>query len=181
MSRIGSTTTPTPRSGSETTKLALPSSPARTTSTLNTDLAEGDRVRRQKDPDRDEGDRNRAAVEHDLRWHGPGRLQPEVDEQIAKTVGEMEERHGDEHKEVQLDDRVAEDGRVVRRDDARDPEWSEDALQEDVDREQDRGDHAALREQEPPDKMHERRPAACYFSHVRKNPITSDAPIHRAN
>src|SRR5205814_10679506 len=108
MSRSGSMTRPTPRSGSATRKLELPSSEAGIASTVYTSLAEGDGRGRDEDVDRDQRDRHRAAVEKRLRGHALGRVEAEVDEQVAQAVREMEEREGDQDEKVELDQRVAE-------------------------------------------------------------------------
>src|SRR5260370_11977859 len=109
MSRSGSMTSPTPRSVSATRKLALPSSDAGIASTVYIGSA-ADRDGRQENPDRDQGDQDRSAVEDDLRGHAPRGLQAQVDQQVADAVREVEERHRDEDQQVELDDRLAEGG-----------------------------------------------------------------------
>src|SRR5258708_34685447 len=109
MSRSGSMTSPTPRSVSATRKLALPSSDAGIASTVYIGSA-ADRDGRQENPDRDQGDQDRSAVEDDLRGHAPRGLQAQVDQQVADAVREVEERHRDEDQQGELDDRVAEGG-----------------------------------------------------------------------
>src|SRR5260370_12635291 len=204
MSRSGSMTSPTPRSVSATRKLELPSSGAGIASTVYTALA-ADRDGRQENPDRDQGDQDRPAVEDDLRGQASRGLQAQVDQQVADAVREVEERHRDEDQQVELDDRVAEGagpGVVVAIDHRHDVERAQDALDQDVHRDQDRGDDAALGEEEPECEMAEggcgdsllpsgaarHLPmngedtfAAHRPSHTRKKPITPDATAHRAN
>src|SRR5260370_8625130 len=95
MSRSGSMTRPTPRSVSATRKLELPSSGAGIASTVYMALA-ADWNGGQENPDRDERDHDRAAIENGLRGQALGRMQPEVDQQVAKSVRELEERPCDQ-------------------------------------------------------------------------------------
>src|SRR5258708_22727564 len=204
MSRSGSMTSPTPRSVSATRKLALPSSDAGIASTVYIGSA-ADRDGRQENPDRDQGDQDRSAVEDDLRGHAPRGLQAQVDQQEADAVREVQERHRDEDEQGELDDRVAEGGGpgvVVAVDHRHDVERAQDALDQDVHRDQDRGGDGALGEEEPGDEVAEggcgdsllpsgaarHLPmngedtfAAHRPSHTRKKPITPDATAHRAN
>src|SRR2546423_9403238 len=110
MSRNGSMTMPTPRSVSATRKLALPSSPAGTASTVYISLPELDRDCRQENPDGDQGDYHGTAVGNDLRWQALRRFHAEVGEQVAHAVGDVKERHCDQHEQVQLDDGIAQHG-----------------------------------------------------------------------
>src|ERR671923_588398 len=141
MSRMGSITTAC--SPLASTKLAFPSSDARTPSTEYTAL-EGKRRGRQEDVDGQQRDRDRAAVEHRLRRNCARGAHAEVDQEVAQAVREMEERHRDQDEQVELHDRVAEDRDVVRLDDVDDAEWTEDALEDDVHRQQHGGENAAL-------------------------------------
>src|SRR2546426_3545550 len=86
MSRRGSTTSPTPRSVSATRKLALPSSPAGTASTVYMSLPELDWDCRQENPDGDQCDQDSSAVGDDLRGHALRRFYAEVGEQVANPV-----------------------------------------------------------------------------------------------
>src|SRR5579864_4809893 len=187
MSRRGSMTRPTPRSASATRKLVLPSSGAGTASTVNIALAERERRRGQEDVDGEEHDHDRATVEDGLRREALGSRDAEVDQQVAQAVREVEERHGDEDQQVELDDGVAEHAEVVRLHDLDHAERSEDALQHDVHGEQDRGDHPALGEHEPPEEVHERgslwafRLLSHRASHNSRKPITTVPPTQRAN
>src|SRR5713226_8533294 len=104
MSRRGSMTRPTPCSSSKTAKLALPSSPAGIASTVNISERDGG----EEHPDRDERDHHCAAVKDNLRGHALGVVHAKVNQQIAAAVREMEERHRDQHQQVELDDWVAE-------------------------------------------------------------------------
>src|ERR1700716_434419 len=156
MSRSGSTTKPPPRSVSATRKLLFPNSEAGTASTVYMALPERDRRGRQEDPDCEGSDHDSAAVEDHLRRYGFRGRHPKVDEQVAQSMREMEERHSDEDKKVELHNRVAEDadpGVVVAVDHRHNSERAEYALDQDVDRHEDRGDHPTLREQEPPDEV----------------------------
>src|SRR6267143_3899407 len=156
MSRSGSTTRPTPRSGSATTKLALPNSPAGTASTVYMSLTELDRHCRQENPDRDQSDDHRSAVGNDLRGHALRRFHTEVGEQVSDPVGDVKERHCDQHEQVELDDRIAEHGHpgvVVAVNDGNDAEWTQDALDQDVHRDQHSRDDAALSEKKPIDEV----------------------------
>src|SRR5438445_1855023 len=150
MSRSGSTTRPTPRSVSATRKLVLPSSPAGTASTVYMSLAELERYCRQENPDSDQSDCDSTAVGNDLRGHAFRRFHTEVGEQVANAVGDVKERHRDQHEQVELDDGIAEHGHpgvVVAVDDMDDAQRTQDALDQDMPRDQHRGDHAALSEQ----------------------------------
>src|SRR6202011_35031 len=109
MSRSGSTTKPTPLSVSATRKLLFPNSDAGTASTVYMALPERDWDGGQEHPDRDGRDHNCAAVEDHLRRQGSRRGHPQVDEQIAQPMREMEERHGNQDQQVEINDRVAED------------------------------------------------------------------------
>src|SRR5205807_5654850 len=158
ISRSGSMTRPTPRSVSATTKLVLPSSGAGIASTVYMGSA-ADRNRRQKDPDRDERDHDRTAVEDDLCGHALAGFETEVDEEIANAVREVKERRRDQDQQVELDDRIAEGidpGVVVAVYHGHDVERTEDALDQDVDGNQDGRDDPALREQEPENQVVER-------------------------
>src|SRR5437763_2572197 len=160
MSRIGSITMPSPRSGSATTKLALPSSGARTTSTVNIRLAKLDRNGREEDVDRGQRHHGRAAVEDHLRGDALRGGDAEVDEQVAQAMGEVKERKRDQDEQVELHQRVAEDadpGVVVAVDDRHDAQWAEDALDQHVHGDEQGGDDSALGEHEPPEEMHQRR------------------------
>src|SRR6267143_7150593 len=107
MSRRGSMTRPTPCSSSKTAKLALPSSGAGIASTVNMSLPKSNGDGREKHPDRDERDHHGAAVEDGLRGHALRRVHPEVDQQVAQAVREVEERDRDQHQQVKLDDGIA--------------------------------------------------------------------------
>src|SRR5450759_4269659 len=98
MSRRGSTTRPTPWSGSAIKKLAFPSSGAGNASTVNTRSAEGDRRGRQEQPDRDQRDGDRPAVEDHLRGDALGPRHAKVHKQIAQAMSEKEERHRDQNQ-----------------------------------------------------------------------------------
>src|SRR6266581_3590347 len=182
MSRRGSMTRPTPLSVSATRKLVLPSSPAGTASTVYMSLRQRDRHCREEDPDGDQRDDNRPAVEDGLRRHTLGCMHAEVHEEITQPMREMEERHRDQHQEVKLDDRVAEHRHpcvVMAVDNRHDAERTEDALDEDMHGDEHRGYHATLREQEPPDEVHIGRTAPHLGAHranqIRTNPTTADA------
>src|SRR5579864_2963325 len=108
MSRSGSMTTPTPRSVSATRKLVFPSSGAGMASIVNIRLAQRDRHCREEDPDRDQGDHDGAAVKDRLGGHALCRRHPEVDQQVAQPVREMEEGNRDQDQQVELDYGVAE-------------------------------------------------------------------------
>src|SRR5450631_1197143 len=182
MSRKGSTTSPTPRSGSATRKLAFPSSGARNASTVNTaSSADGDRRGCQEDPDRDQRDGNRSAVEDHLRGDALGPGHAKVDEQVAQAVREKEERHSDQDQEVQLHDRVAQDAYpsvVVAVHHGHDAKRSENPLDEDVNRDQQRGQDASLREHEPPEEVHQGGPLfVCDFrAHLKGFPPPGPSP-----
>src|SRR2546430_7669067 len=105
MSRIGSITMPVPCSGSATTKLALPSSGARTTSTVNIPLVELDRDGREEDVDRDQRHHDGAAVEDHLRGDALRGGNAEVDEQVAQPMGEGEERKREKEEQERVDRR----------------------------------------------------------------------------
>src|ERR1700730_14792184 len=99
-------------------------------------------------------------------------------------MSEVKERHRDEHEQVELHDRVAQelDPRVVVAiGHTHDAQWSQDALDQYVDRDQDRGDHAALSEQEPPDEVRESGPplARGVVAHL-ANPMRTAAPTTQA-
>src|SRR2546430_17137114 len=109
MSRIGSITMPAPCSGSATTKLALPSSGARTTSTVNIPLAELDRDGREEDVDRDQRHHDGAAVEDHLRGDALRGGNAEADGQGAQPKGEVEEKKRDQDEQGQLNHGGAEE------------------------------------------------------------------------
>src|SRR5579859_6837853 len=142
-SRVGSTTTPAPRSPSTMRKLAFPSSGAGSASTVNMHLSPyRHRSRDQQDPDGDEGDQDRAAVEN----RGAGVLLAAGTPRSAQ------------HEQVELHNKIAEQaapGVVVTVDHIHEPKRPQDALDQDVDRDQHRGDHAALHEHEPPEQVRE--------------------------
>src|SRR5947208_9023692 len=181
-------TSPMPRSVSATRKLALPSSPAGTASTVYMSLPDLDRDCREENPDGDQCDHDRSAVGNDLRGHALRRFHTEVGEQVADPVGDVEERNGDQHEKVQLHDRIAEHGHprvVVAVDDGDDAERTEDALDQHVHRNQHSRDHAALGEQEPIDEVRVGDAPAGFGAHranqMRTNPTTTEATAQRAN
>src|SRR5437868_7929663 len=203
MSRNGSMTMPTPRSVSATRKLALPSSPAGTASTVYISLPELDRDCRQENPDGDQGDYHGTAVGNDLRWQALRRFHAEVGEQVAHAVGDVKERHCDQHEQVRLDGGIAQHGHpgvVMAVDDGDNAQRTQDALDQDMHRDKQRRDHAALSEQKPIDEVwigdtpSPSRPAADLpingedvFSNthranqMRTNPTTTEATAHKAN
>src|SRR2546430_9037869 len=186
MSRSGSMTRPTPRSWSATRKLELPSSEAGTASTVYTSLAQRDGRGREEDVDRDQRDRDRAAVEKRLRGHALGGVESEVDEEVAQAVREMEERKGDQDEQIELDQRVAEhvDPRVVVAvDDVHEAQRAEDALDQDVDGDEEGGDPPALREHEPPEEVHQSwsAPLRRLRRHLPMNGEGLGTLTHRAN
>src|SRR5207237_1555385 len=97
------------------TALALPRWPAGPACTLYMSLPELDRDCRQQNPDADQCDQDSSAVGDDLRGHALSGFYAEVGEQVANPVGDMKERHRDQHQQVELHDRIAEHGhpRVV--------------------------------------------------------------------
>src|SRR5215472_5134656 len=107
MSRRGSMTMPDRDSRSMTRKLALPSSSARTTSTLNTGESAEERDGREQNPDGDENHDDRAAVEDHLCRDALRGRHTKVGEQVAQAVREVEESERDEHQQVELHQRVA--------------------------------------------------------------------------
>src|SRR5579859_2225034 len=190
-SRVGSTTTPMPRSASTMRKLAFPSSGAGSASTVNIHLSPyRHRSRRQQDPDRDERDQHCTAVENHLRGRALGGRDAQVDEQVAQSVGEVKEGQRDQHEQVQLHDGIAEQadpGVVVTVDHVHEPERPQDALDQDVDRDEHSGDHAALREHEPPEQVREGGFAGVSSlgahrpNQISTKPITIEASAHRPN
>src|SRR5207237_9262562 len=98
MSRNGSMTSPMPRSVSATRKLALPSSPAGTASTVYMSLPDLDRDCREENPDGDQCDQDSSAVGGDLRGHALRRFYAVVGEQVANSGRAMEGRHTDQDK-----------------------------------------------------------------------------------
>src|SRR5260370_37526469 len=94
MSRSGSMTRPTWRSVSATTKLALPSSGAEIASTVYIALAERDRHGREQDPDRDQRDHHRYAVEDGLRGVAFIGVAPEVAGQEEPAWAEVDDSTG---------------------------------------------------------------------------------------
>src|SRR4029077_19629963 len=187
MSRKGSMTTPTPRSVSATTKLVFPSSGAGTASTVYKALVE-ERCGRQQDPERYQSHDPGAAVKDHLRRHAFGRAHSDVDQEIAQPVGVVEEREREQDEEVELDQRVAQhvDPRVVMPVDHRGvAERPEDALDEHVDRQQESGQHAALREEEPPEQVRKRGSPPDIGAHranqTRTNATTTEATSHIPN
>src|SRR6202165_333884 len=191
MSRKGSMTTASRRAGSARRKLALPSSGARIASTVNTRRSpQGDRGGRQKHPHGNQRHRHRAPVEDDLRRRAFGSRHAEIDQQVAQTVREMKERQGDQHEQVQLHDRVAQDadpGVIVSIHHGDNVQGSEDPLDQDVHRQHKGGKPAALREHKPPEQVaqrHLRRPFR-FLDHrpnpIRTAPMTIDATSQRKN
>src|SRR5690348_10567858 len=190
MSRSGSMTTPTPWASSNATKLALPSSGAGTASTVYMGSLAAERRCRQQDPDGDERHHHRAAVKDGLRRHAPRRMHAEVDQQVPQPVREVKERKHDQHQDVELHQRIAEEADprvVVLVGHGHDAERPEDALDHDVDGEEQRGDDAALRKQEPEDQVIEsrslagRRFVAHRANQMRTNATTAEAPAHAPN
>ena len=94
-----------------------------------------------------------ATVEDRLGRDALGGVNPEIDEQVAQAVREVEERDRDQDEQIKLDDWVGQQTHVVRFCDVDDAQWAEDALEQDVHRQQDGGDHAALGEHEPPEEV----------------------------
>src|ERR1700680_1860035 len=181
MSRTGSMTTATRRSGSATRKLALPSSGARIVSTVNMRRSpQRYRRRRQEHPHGEQRHRHRAPIEDHLRRHTFGCRHAEIDQQVAQPVREMEEREGDEDEQVELHDRVGQDadpGVVVAINHRHYPQGPKDPLDDDVHWQDERDQSAALREHEPPEQVtqgHLRCPVG--FLVHRPNPIRT-APM----
>src|SRR6266851_2574058 len=185
MSRSGSMTSPTPRSVSATTKLALPSSDAGIASTVYISSA-ADRDGRQENPDRDERDHDSAAIKHHLRRQALRCVQTKVDEQVTQSVREVEERHRDKHEKVQLHERVAQHRHpcvVMAVDHTHDTEGAQDALDQDVYRNQDCGDHAPGREREPIEEVHQIRSlsGAHRPNQINVAPTTTEAAAQAPN
>src|SRR5260370_27424718 len=97
MSRSGAMTRPAPRSVRAAGKVGLLSSGAGIASTVYMALA-ADWNGGQENPDRDDRDHDRAAIEHHLRGQALRCVQPKVDEQVAHAVREVKEGHCDEHQ-----------------------------------------------------------------------------------
>ncbi len=114
-------------------------------------------------------------------------MDTEVHEEVAQPVRKVEERKHDQHQQVELDQRVANDVDpcvVVAVDDRDDAERAEDALDEHVHRKQKRSDHSALGEEEPEEEVTQRGPAtrlAHRANQMSTNPTTADASAQVPN
>src|SRR5712692_1544544 len=153
-------------------------------------LRERDRSGRQQHPDRDRRDHDRAAVKDHLRRQRPGCGHPEIDQEVAQPVREVEERERDEGEQVELHDRVAQDvypGVVMPIHHVDDAQRPKHALDQDLDREHEGGQPAPIGEEEPPEQVGNGRLLTLRGVVVhRANPmrtaaITTDATSHSPN